>query len=507
MYQAHEIERWIADVEAATAKRIDSVVTKLRTEPAVRGQVLARPDAKERVFSALLTGDFEYLRSREANWTSWVEGDPPYLLLLMHEGVVVDLGHPRFGRAGFLQTFGCSPEQLAMLVRHRPYDRPGPLFINIRDDDIEGYCQPDRLGIVGPILAMTGEFPERFYRLHLIRRAAFRIFGIDYDEMERFGRHKASRFQPPASSAYRDEDLKLITRSAEWPNVNQLGSRIGYYLIAKQLWGEEAADPLIDTWIGGSADPIDFSQSSADDLTIPFSRLYVRHHTFTAPLTGALGAQYTMRAREANAIFQVFGGTDSVSDPEPIKKVARRKSAGGHIGIATWMFEQISGMDGDAVNISQSPLRRLPEDDEWRQFLGRVDRNRLDVVAHAAANVSALEKALERLEPRLKNGVLEPHEEAELVRVAISAGSRGGFRGLSFLCAGAEAASAGGAGVLCKSVVEALNILVKFTEAVPAFDSSREKLAQYVNSFCAKRIAGTLITRFEGQMDRPSRLN
>lgn len=511
LYSAAELQRWIDDIDQRTLDRVSAIAARLAAAPELRAAVLAREDGRERIFAALATGEFEYLRDRDPDWSSWIEGDPPYLLLMMKNGVVVDLVAPKNGLAGFLSTYGCTPRQLAMLARHRPNERPGPMLVNLRDDDIGTYLEdPEGRALIGPVLAVSREFPDRFYRLQHIRNAAFRLFGVDYAQAAEVGRMLVEGYARPSSFGIPIEHLQLVTRAGTWPNSAQIAHRLGYYLVARDLWGDEARDPMLDAWIGDADQPIDFSPMDPTTLALHLSRLYVRHHVFTAPLTGGLGGGYTLRAREANAIFQIFSRVEAANDPVVLQQVATRRDNSGRVGIASWMFEQIIGRDDTAAGQMHYPLRRFPEDEEWAQFLGRVDRNRMNLIARDNAQVRALERALELLEPRLRANSLSPAEEAALVRQAVVTGSRSGVRGINFLCAGADLAdqagpSAGSIGLVCKSVVTAMKMCAKFAEATPALDIVRERMCGWVDGLCRRRTAGMTITRFHGMLDKAPR--
>lgn len=509
LYSKQELERWIDEIDQRTVDRLARVSGRLARDDELLQAVRAREDGRERIFAALATGNLEYLRDQDPDWSSWIEGDPPYLLLLMKSGVVVDLVTPRHGVDGFLETYGCTPRQLAALARHRPNERPGPILLNIRDDDTSGYVSDwSRRDVIGPILAVSREFPDRFYRLRPIREAAFRLLGVDYETCLAKGQRLAERYESPAIAGMESDHLRLITRSGNWPNKAQLAHRLAYYFIAQELWGDEARDPRLDEWVGEAERPINFANQQRGELAGQLARLYVRHHVFTAPLTGGLGGGYTMRAPEANAIFQTFRKADVSDEPEILREVANRRDQSGRTGIASWIFGQIVGQgDADSARLTYSPLRRYPVDEEWQQFLGRVDRNRLNLIARDNAKLRELEGALTTIEPKLRDRGLSPEIEAEFVRNAIAAGARSGINGINFLCAAGDLVdlagpSAGSIGVVCQTAINRFRVCVKLSEGIEALSPLRERMCGWINGLCRRRTAGLTITRFQGMLDR-----
>jgi|SRR5688572_11578220 hypothetical protein len=133
----------------------------------------------ERLFGALFAGDASFLvpaSDGRRNWVSWIEDVPPYLSLLVHDHIVIDLIACKTDEQ-FRRKYGCSVSQFVELLE-RHGDR---ISINIRDG-ADSYAAAE--STMRPILERASTAGPRFYRLAPIRESAFRTLGVELRQHE-----------------------------------------------------------------------------------------------------------------------------------------------------------------------------------------------------------------------------------------------------------------------------------------------------------------------------------
>lgn len=521
-YAQRELERWLTVIDDHSRGRVDRIEAHLTNDPDLFGWLMSRPDHRERLFAALASGDMEYVRSRSPEWVSWIEDNPPYLWLSTRPTVTIDLDERRTDGRLFRDKYGCTPEQFARLLRHRPWDRPGPALVNLRANDVMAYAKRDAGQVLGPILAVADEHPERFYRLQHVRAAAFRLLGLDWtgigerakvlgaDYRRRYNSLRVSGSKPGLE----------VTRDGEWPVPDQFDGRIAYYLainvLAERHGTPKLGDQTLDEWLAvDDAATIDFPRQNM--LRDRLARLYLHHHLMSAPLTGGLGGDYAMLARE------VDHATESVIDPQLFQRNFASSRRSGRVGLATWMFRQQAGMDPrpgkKPPGLGSGALARFPDDHQFTQFLGRVDHNRVTITADRGAGEDEIEQAVDRIASRRRRTArsLDVEEEIELYRDMIDIGARDGCKVPAAVLGGVGVATAATAlmvgpgtatgiaavslsiGNLCQVMEKARNLLSGFTWG----ERFANGLEETTSKLCQKHMDRVRIDRFAGMIWRP----
>lgn len=521
-YAQDELERWLIAIDDHSRARVDRVEAHLNADRPLFDWLMQKPDHRERLFAALATGDIEYVRSRSPEWVSWVEDNPPYLWLSTRPTVTVDLDERRTDVRLFREKYGCTPEQFARMMRHRPWDRPGPTLVNMRANDLMSYAKGAAGQVLGPILAVSEEHPGRFYRLQHVRAAAFRLMGLDWDAIGARARAVGGLYRA-RYNALRVSGSKPgteVTRDGEWPVPDQFDGRIAYYLainaLADRHGTAKLGDTLLDAWLDAEDGAIvDFPRQAT--LRDRLARLYLHHHLMSAPLTGGLGGDYAMLAREIDF------ATESVVDPETFQRNFATSRRGGRVGLATWMFRQQAGMDprpgGKPRGLGGGALARFPDDHEFTQFLGRVDHNRVTFTADRGAAEDEIEQAVGRIADRRRRTKrpLDVEEEIELYRDMIDIGARDGCKVPAAVLGGVGVATAAtalmvGPGAATGVAAISLHIgnfcsVMEKTRNLLAGFSWGERFAAGLDeasiALCSKHMDRVRIDRFAGMLWRP----
>ncbi|RSV34357.1 hypothetical protein CA234_21330 [Sphingomonas sp. ABOLE] len=519
-YSRAELERWVARVDDHSRARADRVESRLNEDDDLRSRVLAKPDHRERIFAALATGEIGYLRDRQRQLVSWIEDNPPHLWLSTSPTVIVDLDDRTADLHAFQRKYGCSPQQFARLIRHRGHDRPGPVLVNLRADDLSRYVTGGVSQLVGCVLAEVEHHPERFYRLQHVRAAAFRLMGVNWSELSARAAWAGQGYRKLHSAllAERSEAGYEVTRDAQWPVPNQFEGRIAYYLAVRDLAARHGGplldDPILDDWLQGGGDGVLEVMKVGGQLKDRMSRLYLHHHLLSAPLTGALGGDYAMLARE------VDHASKTLIDKNVFTHALGAAAEGGRVGLATWMFRQQAGMDPrpgqTPQHVGKAPVSRYPDDDEFGQFLNRVDHNRVAILANRGEVLDEMNQVVERIAKRRRRAPrpLDVEEEIALFRDMVAIGAKDGCQIPATVLAAAGMAAAvatvatgsdtptGVAAVslavgnFCTVIEKAKGVLSNHSWGEPI----AERLDRLGNGLCKKRLDRVRIDRFVGTL-------
>lgn len=519
-YSKAELERWVTRVDDDSRGRVQKVESRLNEDDELRSRVFAKPDHRERIFAALATGDIEYLRGKRRQWVSWVEDNPPHLWLSTSPTVIVDLDDRTADLHAFQRKYGCSPQQFARLVRHRRHDQPGPVLVNLRADDLSRYVTGEVSQLVGCVLAEAEHHPERFYRLQHVRAAAFRLMGVNWSELSAQAACAGQGYRKLHSTllAERSEAGYEVTRDAQWPVPNQFEGRIAYYLTVRDLAARHGGplldDPILDDWLQGGGDGVLDVTQAGGQLKDRMSRLYLHHHLLSAPLTGALGGDYAMLARE------VDHASRTLIDEEVFKHALGASAEGGRIGLATWMFRQQAGMDPrpgrTPQHVGVAPVSRYPDDDQFAQFLDRVDHNRVAILKNQGEDLDEMSQVVERIAERRRRNPhpLDVEEEIALFRDMVAIGAKDGCQvpaavlaavGMTAAIAAITTGTAEPTGVAavsltignyCTVIEKAKGILSSHSWGEPF----AERLDRLGEMLCRKRLDRVRIDRFVGTL-------
>jgi hypothetical protein len=518
-YSKAELERWVALIDDHSRGRVERIEQRLGADPDLKAWIMSKPDHRERLFAALATGDPEYLRSRSRDWVSWVEDNPPHLWLSTSPTVGIDLDDRTDDLHKFRHKYGCTPEQFARLIRHRPHDRPGPVLINLRADDLSAYTDGDVGQLLGPILAEADHHPERFYRLQHVRPAAFRLLGLDWSGITDRARALGDGYRAchPALVAGGSVAGTEVTRSGDWPVPGQIDGRIAYYLAIRELvarhGGASLGDTILDGWLAGPG-PADADAANQRPLRDRLARLYLHHHLLSAPLTGGLGGHYAMLARE------VDHATRHLVEPSAFAADLGAAGKQGRVGLATWMFRQQAGMDPRAGRaprgVGAPALVRYPDDHNFNQFLGRVDHNRVAITADRGDMLDEIDMVVERIARRRRrtSRPLDVEEEIMLFRDMIDIGARDGCKVPTAILngigvGGAIATVATGGGTATGVAVISLsiaNLCAVFEKAQGLLRSHSwgeglaDRLDRVGERLCSRRFDRVRIDRFVGTL-------
>jgi len=386
-YRPAVLEDWIGRVEDASTARAAGIGQLVAGDSVLADIVADRQQGRERLFAALLTGSAQHLRTAAfaPEWVSWMEGQPPYHLLMTSDVVLVDLVPGN--AADFAARYGCTPVQFARLVR----THPGSVRINIRNDHFPDYWADEVIDSMGEVLALVEEAPQAFYRLPPIRRQGYSMLVGDYADLEAQSRELSAGYEAFYSDHLAGKPrtgLHLVSRAGDWPPPSQFRGRVLYYLLSRSLWdGREgspaAADPLVEEWLAPPG-PLRFDPADIDLLVDRLARISTVHHLFSARLTGALGGTYAMLPEEYDFAASVRVGATPA------------RVAEANVPLSSWLFALQAGL-ADIRLPSSDDLPIIgwtrPDDDQWRKFLDRLTRNRHILREHFNDLAAVLENA------------------------------------------------------------------------------------------------------------------
>ena len=287
--------------------------------------------------------------------------------------------------------------------------------------------------------------------------------------------------------------------------MRQLGAKHGGALLD---------DAILDDWFDeGSDGVLHVDGGHTRQLKDRLGRLYLHHHLLSAPLTGALGGDYAMLAREVNH------ATKNLIEPHLFADALGTAGKQGRIGLATWMFRQQAGLDPrpgrTPSHVGGAPILRYPDDHAFGQFLGRVDHNRVAIMADRGETLDEMEQVVERIAGRRRRTIrpLDVEEEIALLKDMIDIGARDGCKvpaaalsAVGMAAAVATVASPGAAtgiaavslsiGSFCAILEKAQGLLASHSWGEPL----AERLERLGTGMCKKRLDRIRIDRFVGTL-------
>lgn len=482
-----QIVKWIEDIEASTQARCDHVtadVAQMQSD----GAWHPKSSDHGRLFSALLTGESQRIVSKyiASSWASWIENRPFYLTLCTHPRVVVDLV-PCSGDE-FFDKYGCTPGQLAQLVLKMPES----IRINIRNDQPESYAADPVIHAMSEVLALSKHAPcqDCFYRLAPIRTSAFGILGVRLSDLRTRATQLCQSYTEDVErrlNAAPAHSLSVVARDGKGQPLGQLVGRMTYYLVARDLWPGEAADPMVEEWISAES-PLRFP-AEAGQIAERLARIYTVHHLYTAPLTGALGGTYGWA-------------------PEELDFAVSRRTAGpgAHFNepLSTWLFNLQAGMlQLPSVRSAsyEKHLSRKPSDKEWANFLSVVDDNRSVIRAYWKMLEEVFLVAGAKVDPTIR-----PDVDLEDFQAVIDAIGPGRFESLFTSCvaAGAKIGASAGADVVGSATHVSPKIVTAGVALLgKAAERELEEFRAAVGKIAWRRAARTALTKSLSKLRTP----
>lgn len=409
-YWGSDVQNWITQVEEQSVRVAERIIQAVQRDVRLQRIIADEKEGRDRLFAALLTNDLSYLRTDEfvPDWVSWVEGEAPYQLLYEHQRVLVDLVSDVSTVSEFTERYGCSPAQMAALVKRYPDN----IYINIRDDNFSNYTNNDgKTHIFGQILEVWEDHPAIFYRLPPLVKAGLSILVPHYSDFAEQADTFAKEYDLFYAERLKDWNddgsfnLRSVARNGAWLHPNAFRGRLKYYLAARSLWtgrGDtgSAADEHLDEWLASDPQPKFHRLGDLRHLRDMFSRLATSHNLYTAKLTGSLGGNYSMLPHEIDQAQQQRS------------TLSASKAAVVNVPYTTFLF----GLSLGRAKLSGTKLvreqARAPSPLEWRRFLDTFPETRMRIRYSYSDVTNAIQDAAFKMSAN-RTSPLEPSRNLE----------------------------------------------------------------------------------------------